>query len=103
MANKKRSKPRKRADTEAQVTAMLARYEKLVDKWTGEIEKGARRLAAARKKVQYYQKRLAAFHEDRDAPALAERRKLAKARRDLERDRARLEKQYGKERRGIDL
>ena len=58
---KKRRKPRKRADTEAQVRDFIKRYTKLLDKWIIQSGLAASKLTSYQKKLVYYYGRLDAL------------------------------------------
>ena len=106
MAKKKTAKrkaPRKRADTEEQVIAMLARYDRLGDRALTDVTRAATRLANYRAKAKYYRERLALLRAEANNPAPTEQRKLAKIRKALETERKRLEKTHGKLTRAITL
>lgn len=65
---KKRKPPRKRANTRRDVEQQLARHTKNLDNWIGKSITAANKIAAYRKKVAHYQKRL----DDMEAARIAE-------------------------------
>ena len=69
MAKKKakRKSSRKRAHTKRDVLAQLSRFTPLLDQWVAKTVLAAKNAAAYRKKVSYYQKRLAVIHRQEAA------------------------------------
>lgn len=64
---KKRKSPRKRATTEAQVRAMIARHERLAAEWLTKLTAATTQVRKHTRKAAYYNQRLAAMADKREA------------------------------------
>ena len=63
---KRRRKPRKRATTEKQVREMIARNERLLERWLAKLTTATRQVNKHSKKVAYYNARLEAMSTARE-------------------------------------